>query len=243
MDADSGAKVVWITGGGSGIGAAAARCAAGSGWRVAVSGRRRGALEQVSAQISDAGGQAMAMPLDTRDRVAVEAVRDEICRRWGRIDALVLAAGQNAPRRAWSDQLMGEFEDIIAVNLTGTARLIDAALPRLRERGGVAVIVSSYSAWTFNPTAGVAYTASKSGLAGLVRTLNVQEAGSGVRACHLCPGDVATDFLEHRPRRPDTSARDAMLTPDDVGRAVQFALDAPEHVRIDELVISPMSQV
>lgn len=138
---------------------------------------------------------------------------------------------------------MAEFDAILQTNLTGPAAVIDAALPQLREHGGVAVIVSSYSAWAFNPIAGVAYSASKKGLAELARTLNAQEAASGVRACHLCPGDVATDFLEHRPNVPDAAARSVMLTPGDIARTVQFVLDSPAHVRFDELVVSPVPQV
>jgi NADP-dependent 3-hydroxy acid dehydrogenase YdfG len=104
------------------------------------------------------------------------------------------------------------------------------------------VVVSSYSAWRFTPYAGVAYSASKSALAALCQTINAQEAGNGVRACHLCPGDVDTDFLQLRPVVPGAAAREVMLTADDVGRAVRFVLDSPPHVRIDELVISPVAQ-
>jgi NADP-dependent 3-hydroxy acid dehydrogenase YdfG len=236
-------RVVWITGAGSGMGAASARVAAASGWRVALSGRRAGALDAVAADIADAGGEAVVLPLDVTDRSAVAVARDTILTRWGRLDALVLAAGLNAPRRHWVDQTMAGFDEIVQTNLVGPTTVIDAALPALRERAGVAVLVSSYSAWTFSPGAGVAYGASKAALAQLARSLNAQEAASGVRACHLCPGDVATDFLQHRPNVPDAAARALMLTPDDIARAIQFVLDAPAHVRVDELVISPVSQV
>jgi NADP-dependent 3-hydroxy acid dehydrogenase YdfG len=235
-------RVVWITGAGSGMGAASARHAAAAGWRVALSGRRRDALDEVAAAISAEGGEALVVPLDVDDAAAVTAARDAVLAGFGRIDALVLAAGLNTPRRRWADQTMSEFDAIVSTNLSGPVRVIDAALPRLREHGGVVVIVSSYSAWSFAPIAGVAYSSSKKALAEIARTLNAQEAGSGVRACHLCPGDVATDFLRHRPNVPDAAAQAVMLTPDDIARTVQFVLDAPAHVRIDELVISPVSQ-
>jgi NADP-dependent 3-hydroxy acid dehydrogenase YdfG len=235
-------RLVWITGAGSGMGAASARRAAESGWRVALSGRRASALEAVAAEVRAAGGDALVLPLDVADRAAVSAARDAILASHGRIDALVLAAGLNSPRRRWSDQRMPEFDDIVQTNLAGPATVIDAALPTLRGRAGVVVVVSSYAAWTFNPIAGVAYSASKAALGLLTRTLNAQEAASGVRACHLCPGDVATDFLQLRPEVPDAAARARMLTPDDIARAVQFVLESPAHVRIDELVVSPVSQ-
>jgi NADP-dependent 3-hydroxy acid dehydrogenase YdfG len=224
------------------MGAAAAVRAAAAGWRVALSGRRVERLREVAADITAAGGAAEVLPVDTADASAVAAARDELVSRWGRIDALVLAAGLNSAQRRWDDQRLADVEEIVRTNLLGVVTMIDAVLPQLRASAGVAVIVSSYSAWAFNPVAGVAYSASKSALAQVARTLNVQEASSGVRACHLCPGDVATEFLNHRLVVPDEAAQAVMLTPDDVARSVQFVLDAPPHVRIDELVISPISQ-
>ncbi|PWH06083.1 short-chain dehydrogenase [Brachybacterium endophyticum] len=233
---------LWVTGGGSGMGRAAAISAALTGWRVAVSGRRADALEETVAAIEAGGGDALALPLDVQDRDSVARTVDDITDRFGSLDGLVLAAGLNAPRRRWENQDLGEFEQIVATNLTATASAIDAALPHLRASGGVVVVISSYAGWSFQPGAGVAYSASKTAVASLVRSLNQQEAAHGVRACHLCPGDVATDFLEQRPEVPDAAARAVMLSAEDVARTVRFVLDSPAHVRIDELVVSPVSQ-
>lgn len=239
---DRSRRVLWVTGAGSGMGRAAAMAAAPER-RVALSGRRIQVLEETAGLVRAAGGEALVSPLDARDPVAVTQAHGQIASTWGGVDDLVLAAGLNTPRRTWADQSMVELEDVIATNLTAVARMIDIALPDLRSRGGgQVVVISSYSGWQFAPSAGVAYSASKSALASLCQTLNAQEASFGVRACHLCPGDVDTDFLQLRPAVPDSDARARMLTPDDVGRAVRFVLDAPAHVRIDELVISPVSQ-
>ncbi|WP_422933126.1 SDR family oxidoreductase [Sinomonas sp. P47F7] len=236
------ARALWITGGGSGMGRSIAMSAAAAGWAVALSGRRRDQLDGVVAEITASGGTAIALPLDVRDREAVVEAERRLLDELGRLDGLVLAAGLNAPRRRWADQEFAEFEQIVATNLVATTSVLDAALPDLRAAHGVAVVISSYAGWTFQPGAGVAYSASKTALASLVRTLNQQEAEHGVRACHLCPGDVATDFLTQRPAVPDAAARSVMLTPEDIARAVQFVLDAPAHVRVDELVVSPISQ-
>lgn len=235
-------RTLWITGGGSGMGRAVALVAAGLGWAVAVSGRRRDALDAVVAEIHAEGGEALALPVDVRDRGAVaEAVR-LVVEQFGSLEGVVLAAGQNAPRRRWEDQDLDEFESIVGTNLTAVATAIDAALPRLREGGGTVVAISSYAGWSFQPGAGVAYSASKTAVSSLVRTLNQQEAAHGVRACHLCPGDAATDFLEQRPEVPDAAAREVMLSPMDIARTVAFVLESPAHVRVDELVVSPVSQ-
>src|SRR5664279_1349362 len=162
----------------------------------------------------------------------------------GAVSDVVLSAGRNSPKRTWADQSMDEVEAIITTNFTAVVRTVDVVLPDLRAvGGGQIIVVSSYSSWRFTPYAGVAYSASKSALLALCQTLNAQEAGNGIRACHLCPGDVDSDFLRFRPVVPNDEARSVMLSPEDVGRAVKFVLDSPSHVRIDELVLSPISQV
>ena len=194
--------------------------------------------------VEEAGGEALVLPVDARDREAINQAHATIQASWGGVDDVVLAAGLNTPRRTWADQSMAEAEAVIATNLNAMLQTVHTVLPDLRARGGGQVVmVSSYSAWRFTPYAGVAYSASKAALAALCQTLNVQEAAHGIRACHLCPGDVATDFLRFRPVVPDAQAQSAMLSPHDVGRVVRFVLESPPHVRIDELVISPIAQV
>jgi NADP-dependent 3-hydroxy acid dehydrogenase YdfG len=236
------ARVLWITGGGSGMGAASARAAARDGWTVVLSGRRADRLAAVATEIRDDGGTADVLPLDANDPEAVAATRDTLLAQYGRLDGLVLAAGLNSPQRRWDDQSLPDFRAIVDTNLTAVVTVVDAALPALRESGGIVVVVSSYAGWSFQPGAGVAYSASKTALGSVVRTLNQQEAGHGVRATHLCPGDVATDFLDQRPSVPDAAARAVMLQPEDIARSVSFVLEAPSYMRVDELVVSPVSQ-
>lgn len=235
-------RVLWVTGAGSGMGRAAA-VAAAAGRRVALSGRRPEPLAETAGLVEQAGGEALVLPLDARDADAVAAAHERVRSDWGGVDDLVLSAGLNTPRRAWADQSMTELEAVIATNLTAVARFVDAVVPDLQGRGGgQVVIISSYAGWRFSPLAGVAYSASKTALGSICQTLNAQQAEHGIRACHLCPGDVDSDFLELRPAVPDAQARAVMLSPDDVGRAVLFVLESPAHVRVDELVISPVSQ-
>jgi NADP-dependent 3-hydroxy acid dehydrogenase YdfG len=236
-------RVLWVTGAGSGMGRAAAVAAGRAGRRVALSGRREDALAETAQLVAEAGGEALVIPLEVGDAAAVAHAHRDITEVWGRVDDLVLAAGLNNPRRTWADQSVEGFTEVLTTNLTGVVTVVDAALPDLRAAGGQVVVVSSYSGWRFYPGAGVAYSASKTALTAVCQTLNAQEARHGVRACHLCPGDVDTDFLRLRPNVPDAEARAVMLTPEDVARAVLFVLDSPAHVRVDELVISPVSQV
>lgn len=239
----SDSRTLWVTGAGSGIGRAAAVSAARSGHRVGVSGRRRDALDETVSRIERDGGEAIALPLDVRSSDEIEAGHARLTEAFGPVTDLVAAAGLNAKHRYWRDQSIREFEDIVQVNLLGTVRVIDSVLPGMRAAGrGTIVIVSSYSAWAASPHAGVAYSASKTALSTLAVSLNVQEAANGIRCTHLCPGDVDTDFLELRPQVPDGDARGRMLSADDVARSVQFVLDSPDHVTIDELVLAPSRQ-
>lgn len=228
--------VLWVTGAGSGTGAAIAFAAAEAGWTIALSGRRRAPLEAVAARLGDRG---VVVPLDVQDVDAVGPALDRIREQAGPVTALALAAGLNVPRRTWAEQSLADFDAIVRTNLTGVAAVVQAALPDLRVAAGVAVVVSSFSAWAYSPVAGVAYGASKTALGALCRSLNAEEERHGVRATHLCPGDVATDLLDARPEVPDAAARARMLQPADVARAALFALAAPPHVRVDELVVSP----
>jgi NADP-dependent 3-hydroxy acid dehydrogenase YdfG len=196
----------------------------------------------VAREAEALGADVLALPGDVRSVEDVTESASAIERRWSRLDGLVLAAGMNAPRRTWRDQDLLELGDIVETNLVSVARVVQLALPHLRRSAGVIVVVSSYAGWRFSAGAGVAYSASKTALASLCQSLNAQEAASGVRACHLCPGDVDTEFLTQRPEIPGAEARTVMLTAEDVARAVQFVLDSPAHVRIDELIISPVSQ-
>ncbi len=226
-------RVLWVTGAGSGMGRVAG-VAVAAGRRVAMSGRPT---------------EPCTRPLH---RSSKRAVRRWSCRSTpATLQRMRRSArtGRGAGRRA--EHTAAD----VGVSVDGRARGSDRHQPercavnsRCRAagsaaRGGGILIISSYSGRRFTPYAGIAYSASKSALAALCQTLNAQEATHGVWACHLCPGDVDSDFLRLRPVAPGAEARTAMLSPGEVDRAVHFILESPSHLRIDELVISPLSQV
>ncbi|ASN22062.1 SDR family oxidoreductase [Arthrobacter sp. YN] len=236
-------KVLWVIGGGSGMGRAAAQAAAEAGWCVAVTGRRPDAVAETVGHIVEDGGDGLEAPADANEPGSLEQAHSRIVAQWGPVTAVVLAAGLNTPARTWADQTMEDFAAIVETNLISVARAIDLVLPGMRRAGeGNIVVVSSRAAWRFSPGSGVAYMTSKTGLSALVASLNDQEGVNGVKACHLCPGDVDTDFLSMRPEVPDENQRARMLSAADIARSVQFILDSPRHVRIDELALSPIGQ-
>jgi NADP-dependent 3-hydroxy acid dehydrogenase YdfG len=237
---DSVARTVWVTGAGSGVGRAVAVSAARAGARVVLTGRRPAALAETASLVGAVGGEALELPADSSREDQLHEAWSALQQRWGAPTDLVLSAGLNHPRRYWRDQTMADFRAIVDTNLTAAALVVDLALPALRAAGGgVVVFVSSVSGWQFSPDAGVAYSASKVAVGSLAAHLNAQENRNGIRACSVCPGDIDSDFLSLRPVVPGEDDRVAMLSPDDVARTVQFVLDSPPHVCINELVVTP----
>jgi NADP-dependent 3-hydroxy acid dehydrogenase YdfG len=101
------------------------------------------------------------------------------------------------------------------------------------------VNINSEAGRLASPKAGVAYVASKFGLAGLTQSLNAEERGNGIRAISIFPGDIDTPILDKRPQPPTAEARVHMLKPEDIAACVKLAVTLPHRAVIEELVIRP----
>jgi NADP-dependent 3-hydroxy acid dehydrogenase YdfG len=233
-------RLAWITGGATGIGFESARLLAGSGFRVAVSGRRDAELRAAVEHLAAAGAtDAVSAPLDVADSAAVGRVARSLATH-DPIEVLVCSAGINVPQRRWQDLDSEGFAKVCRINLEGVASCIAAVLPGMRERGsGSIVVIGSWAGWRFTDFTGAAYSATKFGLASIVESLNCEEGRNGIRATLVCPGEVATPILRSRPVPPSEIEIARMLRPEDVAAAVHYAVTAPAHVCINELVISP----
>ncbi|WP_235940909.1 SDR family oxidoreductase [Paramicrobacterium fandaimingii] len=234
-------NVTWIIGASSGVGASSAVTLAASGRTLALSGRRVDALDEVRSRVEQQGGSALVVPMDAADDASTRDALDRIAADAGTVSEVVFCAGLNVPKRNWDLLEISEFQAVVETNLTSVARGIAAVLPGMRTNGGGRVVViSSWAGWSFGRGAGVAYSASKTGLALLTESLNDQESANGISATVICPGDIDTEFVDKRPTVPDAEARSRMLSPDDVARTVAFVLDSPAEVCVNELVISPV---
>jgi NADP-dependent 3-hydroxy acid dehydrogenase YdfG len=231
------AQVVWVCGGGSGIGLAAAQAMVDAGARVIISGRRRDALIQGVAALD---GKAEGVVCDVRDAVRVQVAADDIAERYGRIDVLVNSAGLNVPNRRWADQTVASWDEVIRTNLDGAFFTARAVLPTMRAQGGGLIInIASWAGRYTTALVGTAYNAAKHGVVSMSETINMEEGANGVRACAICPGEVATPIMERRPVPPSAEDRARMLQPDDVGRLVRWVCEQPASVCVNEVVISP----
>jgi NADP-dependent 3-hydroxy acid dehydrogenase YdfG len=229
-------KLAWITGAGSGIGRAGAEALAASGARVILSGRSRDKLDEVAAAIAKEGGKAEVQPLDVADRKSVERVAAAI----GAVDILVNSAGLNTPKRFWRELVAEEWERVVRANLDGTTYCILAVLPGMRvKKAGVIINISSWAGRYDTHFTGAAYNASKFGVGALTATLNMEEGVNGIRACVVCPGEVATPILKTRPVPPSEEEMAKMVQPEDMGRIIRFIAETPPHVVLNEIVVSP----
>lgn len=230
-------KSAWVTGAGSGIGEAAVRALVGAGMRVVLSGRREDKLVQLADRV---GGNVRIAPLDVSDKQAVAVVVEEIVDWYGRIDVLVNNAGINTPQRNWRNLSPDDWDRVIQVNLSGAFYCAKAVLPlMLDQKDGLIINISSWAGKYLSAVTGTAYTASKAGMISMNESLNMEAGHAGVRACVVCPAEVATPILDKRPEPPTTEARARMIQPEDMGEIIRFVASLPPHVCINELVVSP----
>ncbi len=233
-------KVAWVTGAGSGIGLGGARALAAAGASVVLSGRRKELLDRAADEIRAQGGVAEVEVLDVADPQAVQRVASAVLARHARIDILLNSAGTNTPNRFWRNQSIEGWRSVVGANLDGSFYTAHAVLPAMRARkDGLIINVSSW-AGVFHPKlTGAAYNASKHAVTAMTETINMEEGVNGIRACAICPAEVATPILDSRPVPPSSTERARMLQPEDLGDTIRFIAELPAHVCLNQVIISP----
>jgi len=198
-------------------------------------------LETAAETVRAQGGKAEVEVLDVSDATAVSAVAARIlARHAGRIDVLLNSAGTNTPKRFWRDQSVEGWRQVLATNLDSIFYTTHAVLPAMRARGGGLVInVSSWAGVHHPKLTGPAYNGSKHAVTAMTETINMEDGVHGIRACCICPAEVATPILDTRPVPPSAEERSRMLQPDDLGRTIRFIAELPPGVCINQLIISP----
>jgi NADP-dependent 3-hydroxy acid dehydrogenase YdfG len=232
-------KVVWITGGGSGIGLAGGLELAKAGAHVIISGRSRETLSASEKQIKAAGsGESIA--LDVSDQQEVAKAAAEITKRHGRVDVLINSAGINHPKRNFRNVSIDGWNQIVAVNLSGMFYCVQAVLPGMRERKeGLIINISSWAGRYASTLTGPGYNATKHAVVALTESINMEECANGIRATSILPGEVATPILEKWPVPPPPEERARMLQAEDLGKTILFVATLPPRACVNELIISP----
>lgn len=233
-------KLVWITGAGTGIGAAAARRLGAAGCRLVLSGRRPGPLAEVADELRASGAEVATQPLDVADREAVARAGEAIAARHGVVEILVNNAGINVPKRHWPDVSHDDWEQVVQINVNGLFYCTQAVLPAMRtRREGLIINVSSWAGVRVSFLTGPAYTAAKHAVNALTESLNMEECVNGIRATAICPGEVSTPIMERRPVPIPAEERARMVQPEDMGEAIHFVAAMPPHVCLNQIIISP----
>jgi 3-oxoacyl-[acyl-carrier protein] reductase len=185
-------KIALVTGAGSGMGRATAHLFADEGGRVAVVDVNEDGVRTVAQEIVDSGGDAGAFPFDLRQAARIPELVAGVVRHFGGLDILVNNAGVSDFTPIDAENYEEIWERTIEVNLAAPVRLIRAALPHL-TRSGHGRIVNIASTEGLGATARISpYTASKTGVVGLTRSLAVELGAQGVTVNCICPGPIDT---------------------------------------------------
>lgn len=233
-------RVAVITGAGSGVGRATALALAKQNWSLALLGRTKSALEETAKLTGLSTNDVLVHVCDIGRVEQVQAMARAVLEKFKTVDALVNAAGTNAPKRSLEVLSLADYHAMIDTNLHGAYYCTQAFLPQMRERQtGTIVNIVSDAGKQASPKAGPGYVVSKFGLAGLTQAINAEERGRGVRACAIFPGDIDTPLLDRRPAPPDASARAKMMLPEDIAECALLAINLPPRAIVEEILVRP----
>jgi|GEM_PF-21908 len=237
-------KVVLITGGGTGLGAETARYLAARGAKIAVAGRRKDKLEEVVGQIDSAGGQARAYQLDVARKDEFKQVVDAVVADFGKLDVLINNAGL-MPIRPMAEVNTDEWDAMIDINLKGVLYGIAATLPLFLGRGSGHVINISSVAGTkvFSP-GGTVYSGTKFVVSAISEGLR-HEVGYKMRVTSIAPGAVESDLKFSTSGTSQAAVMDfykAAIPAVTIARAIAYAIEQPDDVDINEIVLRPTAQ-
>lgn len=227
--------VTLITGGGSGIGAAAARQLLARGGRVAVTGRRADRLRRFAEDAGDPA-ELLTLPGDASDHEAVDDAVQATLTAFGRLDAVVANAGFATHDDLGSGDPAG-WRDMVLTNVLGPALLIRSSLAALRETRGRIVIVGSVAGFIYGP--GNIYGITKWAMTGLAENTRRMVTGDGIGVTLVAPGRTDSAFWDGRGGAPEGME---MMTSDQVAESIVWALNQPEGVDVNTVVMRPIGQ-
>jgi NAD(P)-dependent dehydrogenase (short-subunit alcohol dehydrogenase family) len=216
-------SIALVTGASKGIGAGCALALSKAGHRVALVSRDADALQGVAASLP---GEALVVPADLLDPAAIDAAFARVEEEWGPVEVLVVNAGasMSAPLVRTSDE---DWQRMLDLNLTAPFRCLRRALPPMIDAGFGRVVVVASVAGKVGSARIAAYTASKHGVLGLVRTASAEVAKSGVTVNAVCPGYVDTPMTDESVAnisagtgRSPEEARDILANQQPIGRLV-----------------------
>jgi NADP-dependent 3-hydroxy acid dehydrogenase YdfG len=222
--------VFLITGASSGIGAATARAAAGAGFRLVLAARSVDRIEELAAELGD-GERVLARRCDVTEWDDQQALVAATLERFGRLDVAFANAGFGA-KRGFQAESVEHWRSMVLTNVYGAGLTIRATIDALRDSRGHLLLTGSVAGRRALP--GSLYSATKWAVTALGESARQELNGTGVRVTLIEPGMVDTPFFENRPS--------SALAPEDVARAVMYAVSQPPEVDVNEILIRPTAQ-
>ncbi|MAA76190.1 MAG: oxidoreductase [Salinisphaeraceae bacterium] len=237
-------KVVIVTGASSGLGAATARRLADSGARLMLAARREDRLKTLTDEITQAGGKAAYRVTDVTDRAQVDALADAARSEYGRIDVLISNAGL-MPLAPMDELKVDEWDTMVDVNLKGVLYGVAAVLPTFRsQQSGHFINLSSVAGHKVMP-GGTVYCATKFAVKALSEGLRMESNGE-IRVTNISPGAVDTELPDHISDKDAAEMAGELyqdaIDADAIARAIAYAIEQPEDVDVNEMIIRPTAQ-
>ena len=227
------AKVAVITGGGTGVGRAAALALAGEGFAVVVSGRRPEPLKEVASEIGSTGGRAIVVPTDVSDPESIRALFTRAVEVFGRVDLLFNNAGMGAPAIPLEDLSVEQWRAVVDTNLTGSFLCTQEAFRIMKSqspRGGRIINNGSISAHTPRPFSSP-YTSTKHAITGLTKSTALDGRAYDIACGQIDIGNAETDMTARMARgvpQPDGSTMtEPTMAVENVGRAIAYMATLP----------------
>jgi NAD(P)-dependent dehydrogenase (short-subunit alcohol dehydrogenase family) len=232
--------VVWITGAGSGVGAATAEVLAKAGASLILSDRNEERVVALAENLRRWAPLVVPSVGDLRDKAIVKQACDLIEQRAGKLDVLVNCVGYNIPNRRWDVLDDESIANLIQTNLFAPFYCTRAALSLMRPRKkGLLIHISSTDGLRVGNVGGPAYSVSKHGIVAMSHSVNLEERENGIRSCVICPGGINTGFLDHRSNPPSAAERGYLLEPINLAETIAFIVRQPLHVCFDQITITP----
>ena len=227
-------QVAVVTGAGRGIGAAIARKLGTMGAAVLVSGRTPAPLDQTVRTIVEAGHRAEAVTCDVTAQQSVNALAEQVEKKFGRVDILVNNAGIGGFSTPLHQLPVEDWDRILNTNLRGVFYMIHALAPlMIKGKSGHIINISSLAGKNALPN-GAAYAASKWGLNGLSYSVAEELRSHNIRVAVICPGSTNTELSPH-----EGKSASRMLQPDDVAHVVEMLVTQAPQSFASEVLLRP----
>lgn len=241
-------KVVVITGASSGIGEATAKLLAKNGAKVVLGARRENRLQEISQDIEDAGGQAAYRVTDVTNPDDLKALVALAKKEFGAIDVIYNNAGI-MPTSPISALKTDEWNMMIDVNLKGVLNGVAAVMPDFTTQKHGQIITTSSVAGIKSFIGSGVYGATKFAVRNLMEVIRMESAKeqTNIRTATIYPAAINTELLQHITDKNSKEGMDKLyksvgITPDAIARVVNFAIDQPEDVNVNEFTVYPTKQ-